>query len=259
MAVTESNLLSALLLKFMTAAETVNTSVFTVTGSPTFEAATAFPNGRSEKFLDFVGGNTQYCTYNGSLYGNTDQGLISFWGKPDFTQTATTNTISMDQYGGSTGYYNRACNINVDNAQDDWSTSMYRANVSLGGVTTVGQTWSANSVIHFVFMWHRSAGLDNSKSMALYINNVLVATSTATWSAAGTEKFSTTSKIVNSSAGWDGGIFDWAQFDYSTLAASYTDAEIVQALYSNTFNNGSAHKFVYELGTTSWTPQIILV
>jgi len=58
---------------------------------------------------------------------------------------------------------------------------------------------------------------------------------------------------------WDGGIFDWTLFDYSTLASKYSDAGIIGALYSNTFGAGGTHLFNFELGKSVATGNMFMM
>jgi len=265
-AITESELLSAFTLSNMSALEVINPA-FTPTNSPTFEAASYFPNGRSEKFLDF-NGSSQYLTYDASGTGKPDQGIVSFWIKPDFDQTGVNSNCICDDYENVTGYKNRSLIFYLASSSDDWYADNFITTATGTALYTIGQTWAVDAVIHVAIPFERTAGLDGTKSMAIYINNTLVATGATIWAAmAAGQYLGRTARIgaiwTGGTQFWDGGIFDWSKFDYTTLAASHTDAEIVQALYSNTFNSGS-HKFSFELGTTPpiqsiFTPKVVML
>lgn len=244
MAVTESALLSARKSMMMSALQTM---AYATTGSPAFEAnGTAFPNNRNEKFLA-LNGSSKYATFDMNATAVLASGVISIWIKPYFTPTASASGYIFNTYSSAStdGLW-----LDFRSDIDDWDAAVYNDGAYVNQITTTGESWSANDCIHMVYMWNNTAGLDNSKALALYINNSLKTTGTTTWATIG-DYYSTTAKV---GVRWDalaeffnGGVFDFAVFDYASLASSYTDAEIVQALYSNTFNAG-AHKFNFELG-----------
>lgn len=253
--VTEAELYTAVNsgIKFMTALETVN-AAFTATGSPAFEAATAFPNSRSEKFLN-LSGSGQYYTFDASSIPLAS-GCISTWIKPDFAQNTAIDCavfeLSKAAYDGNF----HDLTLKFLNAQDDFNSVVYISGAEKASATSTGLTWSADSVNHLVVLWKETAALDGSKSLAIYFNNVLVATATVTWTT-GAALLSTTAKLCADRSGtsnFDGGIFDWVYVPYDNLAASHTDAEIVQAFYSNTYNGGTAHKFSFELTDAPTVP-----
>lgn len=245
-AVTEAEMISALYSKMMTAAETINVA-YSASGSPAWETAVAFPSkSRTEKFLDFDGTNDYYTVDLTGFTDGTDRGVVSFWIRPDFDQSAATLRFVYDSRdaGSVDGVY-----FLFRSADDDWSADVRRSN-STKLNTTTGETWSADEVIHMTMMWNEQVSLDGSKSIALYINGVLNATVNTNWSIGG--GLGATSKIgsqTDANYKWDGGIFDWALIDYDSLSGTHTDQEIVDALYANTFDGGS-YKFVYELSST---------
>lgn len=251
-AVIESELFAAKQITMQTAVATIDTAKFAGTGSPTFEGSTtAFPNGRNEKFIDY-NGSSQYHTVDLSTAISLDNGVLSFWIKPDFDQTYGTNKSLTSGYGT---VFQDGFDLSFSEANDDWATGFYIDNDNKFNSVTVGETWTADSVLHFIFMWEKSAGLDNSKSFALYINGTLKITGTTTYSTTG-DSCATTSRVGaawDAGSKFDGGIYDYAIYNYSTLAASHTDAEIVQSIYSNTFNAGN-HKFSFELQSAPIAP-----
>lgn len=242
--VTESDLFSAVNTQFMTATETVNTTDYTAVGSPSFEGSnTSFPNSRAEKFVD-LDGSTQYYTFNAStLFTDNQEGIISVWIKPDFNQSHANNravyiTREANLYG---------VGLTFTAFIDDWNADV-RGDTTFANALTTGYTWSSDDVLHMVHMFSNTGGLDSSYSSKLYINNVLVATNStsvgtiAHSTAAGLGRYSTSAIQY-----FDGGIFDFAELDYGALASDYSDTEIVQALYNNSFGVAGAHKFVFEL------------
>ena len=255
-AVTEADLLAAIQMKFMTAAETISAD-FTPVGAPSFEGSTsAFPNGRTEKFVDFSGSG-EYYTFDPSAVANQDSGIMHIWIKPDFTQTAGTNYHIQDFYNAIN---KDTLQLSMVPAYDDWFLRVYRNNVQVTSLTTTGETWSVDDRIHMVLMWDNAAGLEGGKSCKLYIDNVLAASQTTTWAAGGT--FHTTSKLGaqhTTALTWDGGMFDYALLDYDALIASYTEAEIVQSLYDNSADmGGGTHIFAYELSAPLTTPGLTI-
>ena len=252
MAVTEIDLYNAIKLKFMTALETINTTDFTFVGtSANFEGSTsAFPNGRSEKVVDFV---NAHFSHNPNIL-SMDSGIFTVWLKPDFAQTyGTSYWICSTLEDGPSSY--DGWDIAFANAADDFAAYFYDNGSYKGACETVGATWSADSVHSLTIMWHYNAGLDDSKSVALYFDGTLYGTCTFTWSAG--RPFNTSSNLGanrDQGAKWDGGMFDAAYLEYDTLAASYTDAEIAAAIHSNTFGAGSTHKFLFELAGSPTSP-----
>lgn len=247
--VSQNDLLAAVNLKFMKKIDSVNLDDFTANGTPDFEGSgTLFPNGRTEKFIDF-NGTTDYYSYDGSSVATLDQGIIHVWIKPDFDQTSGTSRVIHDFYDN--GANKDQVFLEFGNAVDDWRSIIRENAVIKINTATVGETWSADNVIHMVLMWKNDASLYGGKSLTLYINNVADKLSgTTTWSSGGV--FHTACRLGTlwdaSGRDWDGGIFDFALLDYDTLAASYSDAEIVQSLYDNSSGlGGGVHKFVCDL------------
>lgn len=251
----ELDLYNAILLKFMTAAETVDTGTFTKVGTPVFEGSTsAFGNGRNEKFLDFDGSDEHY-TFDGSGLNTTDK-ILNFWIKPDFTQADGTTRCVLEGYEDTTS----GPRFQFFPSGDDWALSIF--STSTITIYTAGETWSADDVIHVVCMMHPTASLDDSKSMSIYIDGALAATITTTYTSYNWAATSYLGSAITGVWDWDGGIFDFAVLDRSLLSGSYTDAEIASALYSNTLDGGSTHKFVYELTDvvpSLFIPKIILI
>ena len=245
MAVTEADLVAALVTKFMTAAETVNLVDFTKVGTPAFEGSTsAFPNSRNEKFLDFNGTTDRY-SFDGRGYNSNNQ-VVHFWIKPDFIQTNANTRCIVGSYNNNLG----GIRVQFFPADDDWKTFVWGSGGAQAAATTSGETWSVDDVIHVTILIKEDNGLDNTKTCAIYINNVLKVTDTnAAWTGGVFNTVSNIGAYYGAAPGWfwDGGIFDLAFLNYDTLSASYTDTEIVQALYSNTLDSGTDHKFVYEL------------
>lgn len=252
---TENQLVASRILRMMTALQTTDTTIFTPSGSaPAYEATgTAFPNSRNEKFEDYT--TTQNYTWDATGRGlSNNVGAISFWIKPDFAQSYGTNRSAL-RFAWTDSPLTKVDGLEFlfRQDQDDLETNMYVAGASKASALTVGQTWAADSVLHVVILWNNVAGLDGSKSLAMYINNNLAATATGTWNS--TNAVGPRQKIGYddywTTRAWDGGIFDVAFFDYATLASSFTDAEIVQALYSNTYSGGTTHKFAFELANAA--------
>ena len=243
MAITAQNIIDAIQLQFMTALETVNTTDFTaVGGTPSFEAATAFPNSRTEKFLDFTG--SEYYTFNASTNLSMEEGIFHCWIKPDFDQASATYRFIFDTYNSST---TDGFQFNFRPGIDDWRFNRISDGAGLS-VDSVGETWSANDVIHMVVMWSNAKNLDNNKNLSLYINNILIASDDTNWTVDGSDVMAAVARLGafwNSTAyNWDGGLFDAAFLDHTALALVGTDVEIVQSLYSNTLNSGTDHVFV---------------
>ena len=252
--VTEADLKAANTLIMQTAAETVNETDFTLAGSPTFEGSTtAIPGtGRSEKFLNLNGSN-QYASFDAHTLLEEDEGILSIRIKPDFSQAGANTGYIWDCFntGTSDGF-----GIRFDSSIDDFRLVRLADGVVKYNDTT-GLTWSADDVLHMVIMWSNTAGLDTGKALTVYIDNVLVTSIPDSWTSAGFD-FGTNSAIgryVNSNSHFfDGGVYDTAFFSHSSLSVSYTDAEIVQSLYANTFGAGSTHLFNYEVVDTAVVP-----
>jgi len=258
--VLENDLYNALNIKMITAAETVNSSIFTPTGSPAFDGSTSTMSGRSEKMLTFNSSNPDYYTFDASAL-DIEQGIFHTWLKLGFNSENTShevvNTWGNPRDDGFVFQYVRS------GLGDDFSILQ-----TIDGATwtnncaTIGESITLGRILHVVVLWKNDATLDGNKSISIYIDNSLAASATGTWSNS-SDSFSTSSRIgidANlSSAPWLGSMFDLGFLDYDSLAASYTDAEIVQSLFNNSAGLGSGtHKFIYELISTEPTPGLTI-
>jgi len=249
-AVVEANLLSAIIVNMITAAETIDTGKFTAEGTPSFSSTNStFPNGRTEKMIEF-NGTTDYYNYDAGTYGDYESCIISCWVKPDFTQTYATDsaifgTYDTVTYDGFTGYF--------ESSIDDFRMQRYLDGSNVA-VDTAGETWAADDMIHMVFMFNNTAALDDSKSMTLYINGVLVASGTSTWAIGAGDVESPNAVVGAYRTGgvkyWLGELYDYTVLEYDTLATTNTDLEIANALYDNEYGTAGAYKFSYELSST---------
>ena len=248
--VVEANLVSAIIVNMITAAETIDTGKFTAAGTPSFSSTNStFPNGRTEKMIEF-NGTTDYYNYDAGTYGDYESCIISCWVKPDFTQAYATDraifgTYDTVTYDGFTGYF--------ESSIDDFRMQRYLDGSSVA-VDTAGETWSADDMIHMVFMFNNTAALDDSKSMTLYINGVLVASGTSTWAIGAGDVESPNAVVGAYRTGgvkyWLGELYDYTVLEYDTLATTNTDLEIANALYDNEYGTAGAYKFSYELSST---------
>ena len=247
-AITQNELVTATYKKLQDTKSTINTTDFTLVGTPAAEASAAsFPNGRSEKFFDLNGTDMAY-TFNGSGV-NVNNHIIHCWVRPDFTQTIAADPMVCSGYTIATGL---GVQFYLNNAQDDWSFDQYTTGYS-GQLQSAGTTFAVNDVIHLAVLCSNN-GIDGGVKKALYINGSLAASDNGS---IGSGVWSSTSAVgknnVAATAWFDGGVYDFALLDYDTLAASHTDAEIIAALYSNSLNAG-AHLFLCEVTNQNATP-----
>lgn len=241
-AVIQDDLWGALLTRLLSNKSTINTAVFTGQNSPAFSAAnTTFPNGRSEKMITLNGSN-QY--YSGVVTAKMCDTVYHIWVRPAFDQTYGSTKIIFA--GGIPGN-NDLIQTYYGNTVNDWMVATqnvpYAANI-----TTVGETWATNALLHFCIIQIYNYTGDGGYSIKLYINNVLKATSN--YSLFHDHNLTNVNVGANYDAAglyWPGEVFDFAMFQYTPLAAKYTDAEIVQSLYSNVLGAGDTHLFACEI------------
>jgi hypothetical protein len=261
-AVTEADAYAALLISMWSDLINIDTGVFTKGNNPSNEGFTSVVAGRNVYVHNFVRGanNTlsDYYQWNPNAYIGFDNFVFCGFLKPDFTQVSANHAFFYDSYndGGADGFQ-----FWFNSGVQDIITFM-RSNGATSNDTTVGLTWNVDDIIPFCILIDKDAGLDSGNSVELYIDGVLEASNNVTWTTAGSQ-YNTTSKIgvirnlaVGTNYGYDGGMYAWAWFNYQALAATNTDAEIVQFTKQNALGPGGSHLFPCELSALVLANQV---
>jgi len=143
-------------------------------GSPTYVAA-KFNNGI---FIDIDNEGCNFPCAANSI--NLDKGTIELWWKPNFTQADGDNhgifSFQDVPTGGLLCYF--------DEYSDDITVSLWANSGYKFSIITAGLTWSANDLIHLGVTWDcTGADIGSGRTCALYVDDVLKASTTTTWNA----------------------------------------------------------------------------
>lgn len=229
-AVTEATLATNLLHSMWTDGTTIDTVTWTKTGTPANQGATSSIQSRTVNMHEF-NGSTDFYTADLTGYCDTDSGIISFWMKPDFDETAAANRVIF-RFKDADG--SEHINMFLKDSINDFACQMKRAGSTIE-IPTTGIDWTVGDILHVFLVWDKDAGLDSSNSFELYINGVLKASTTTTWLAKADELTASVFGSNGTTSDFDGSMYDLAFYNYATLAASHTDAEILTSIYNNDY------------------------
>lgn len=245
----ESEIVSAIEFKLQTAVDTINTSDFTALGSPSFEVSdSTFPNGREEAFIDLAGDRYSFSDTSSLDSGNF---ILSCWVKPDFSSSYSTEYRNLLGAVGNAG--NTGIRFYWDKSDLAFKFLIF---TSSGAYTHAvsGLSFSADEVFHICALVKEDNGLDSGVSTEVYINGTKYGTgmSNSSWTASSWNSTSYIGDYANApgtytSRYWDGGVFDFAVLNYTTLSADVSDADIVSNLYDNEYGSAGTHKFICEM------------
>ena len=143
-------------------------------GSPTYEAA-KFNNG----ILSNIDNEGCYfpCNANSIHYA---KGTIEFWAKLNFDSTEGAQHI-LCSFRGPDTYYGIRFRYE---ATGGFEIKIYKHLTSQATAEVTGLSWSAGDLLHFGLVWDKDGvGIGGGKTLALYIDNVLKGSDTATWTA----------------------------------------------------------------------------
>lgn len=142
-------------------------------GSPTYPAA-KFGNG----ILSDV--NNEGCTFPTVANSiNIDKGTIEFWAKIMFETTEVDfHDFIYCQVDGSNGGIRLLFSPSVD---DFWVIIQVEG-IEIILIATAGLSWNSGDLRHFGLTWDRQGNdIGGGKTVALYVENVLEASSVTTW------------------------------------------------------------------------------
>jgi len=145
-----------------------------VIGSPTYPAA-KFNNG----LLSDV--DSEGCKFpTGANNINLDKGTIELWAKMKFAP----NHGAYHYFWSFDDASNGGVYLYFSYTEDDFVARVRSGGASTIIATSAGLSWNVDDLLHVAVTWDREGNdIGASKTLALYVNNVEVASSTTTWAA----------------------------------------------------------------------------
>lgn len=235
----------------------VDTGIFAVNGSPSLDSATSnFPNERAEKFLDFDGSN-DYYNFDATQFIDLRSGVISVWVKPEFLPSdasshlifSSINTTISTRDGIQLMHYSSA----TATPDEKWNAGIMKDNAWTNEFCFPENQWNIGEVTHIVLMWENNSNLDSGNSISMYLNGQLSSTVSNQWSIDNDDLMNSNSTLgaaigsVEIIHYWDGGMYDFTFLNYEYLSARYSDQQIVDILYQNSFGASDSHRFCHEI------------
>lgn len=142
-------------------------------GSPTYVAA-KFNNGILSDIAN------EGCTFpTGANNINLDKGTIEFWAKINFETTE----VDYHDFIWAADYANGGVRLLFNPSLDDFWVIIVSGGIEVVVINTVGLSWNSGDLLHFGLTWDRQGNdIGGGKTVALYVDNVLEASSLITWS-----------------------------------------------------------------------------